>query len=552
MTDNTVSYNNRSLKYTHGYSVVVNSANEVGTNGYINYILSDFENEEKMGIVQPRIYFGLNTNSTIRVNTSFGNEYDYPISATKAEENVYDGQAGLKLGFIDRFVLGVSEGNLRLAFSKDNTEDTKVINYRNVIERAKKVFPDVLYDEDPYLVITDEGKLVWVLDAYTRSNAYPYSQYSNINIKGYRERINYIRNSLKILIDAYDGTTTFYITDKSDPVIMTYRNMYPELFTEDELPEDIVKHLIYPKFLYDVQAKMINLYHDVSEDTLYRGDDIWEITTKASSTNSTIAGVEMDSYYTMLRTIDNDEAKLGLLLTYNKLGKQNITSYLVGTIEDGRQVLSLYKFNQENNVVGIMQLNNQIEQDTTISEELKAINTSGTKLIKDMIIVPIDNTLLYVEPVYQVMLNESEIPALKKVIVATGNTVAIGDTLQIALTNLFSETKSVDIEIVNTDNMNAIIDSVIKANHNLNESLSSNNFEMIGKDITSLQNLIKQLETMRKAEIEEEQMLETELVPEELTEDEELQKEKSNTIIDEITTQIKRSGDNSNILNKNN
>ena len=502
LTDNTVSYNNKSLKYTHGYSMVVNSATEMDSKGYIKYILSDFQNEGIMGIRQPRIYFGLDTDSTIKVNTSFGKEYDYPITPTTSSENIYDGKAGVNLGFIDRLVLGLKEGNLRLAFSRNNTADTKIINNRNVIERAKKIFPDVLYDEDPYLVIDENGRLVWVLDAYTRSASYPYSQISNINIKGYRERINYIRNSLKVLIDAYDGTTTFYITDKSDPIIMTYRNMYPDLFVEDELPESIKEHIVYPKFLYDIQANMINIYHDVSEDTLYRGDDIWEITKKASTTNSRVAGVEMDSYYTMLKTIDNNKAELGLLLTFNKLGKQNITSYLVGTVNDGKQKLSLYKFNQENNVVGIMQLNNQIEQDTTISEELKAINTSGTKLIKNMIIIPINNSLLYVEPVYQVMLNESEIPALKKVIVATGNTVAIGDNLQIALTNLFSETNSVDLDIVDTEDIGAIIDSVVKANQNLNDSLNVNDFEMIGKDLTRLQNLIKQLENARKNEIE--------------------------------------------------
>lgn len=514
LTDNTVSYNNKSLKYTHGYSMVVNSATEMDNKGYIKYILSDFQSEDILGITQPRIYFGLDTDSTIKVNTSFGKEYDYPITATTSSENVYDGKAGVTVGFIDRLVLGIKEGNLRLALSRNNTADTKIINNRNVIERAKKIFPDVLYDEEPYLVIDENGRLVWVLDAYTRSASYPYSQMTTINIKGYRERINYIRNSLKVLIDAYDGTTTFYITDKTDPIIMTYRNMYPDLFVEDELPDSIKEHIVYPKFLYDIQAEMINIYHDVSEDTLYRGDDIWEITKKASTTNSTIAGVEMDPYYTMLKTIDNKKAELGLILTYNKLGKQNITSYLVGTVNDGKPKLSLYKFNQENNVVGIMQLNNQIEQDATISEELKAINTSGTKLIKDMIIIPINNSLLYVEPVYQVMLNESEIPALKKVIVATGNTVAIGDNLQIALTNLFSEANSVDLDIVDTEDIGAIIDSVIKANQNLNDSLNVNDFEMIGKDLTRLQNLIKQLENARKTEIEKQIKEENETIGE--------------------------------------
>lgn len=505
LNDSTISYNNRTLKYTHGYSAVVSSATDSDNDGYAEYILSDFSNEDILNIKEPRIYFGLKTDSTIMVNTSYGKEYDYPLTASTYEENVYDGKAGLKLGFLDRLVLGISEKNYKLAFSRNITNDTKIISKRNVIERAKTLLPYVIYDENPYLVITDEGKLVWVLDAYTRSNEYPYSQSTVINIKGYKEKINYIRNSVKILIDAYDGDTVFYITDKSDPIIMTYRNIYPDLFTEEELPKDIEKHLIYPEFMYSIQASMLNLYHDISEDTLYRADDIWQITTKASTKNSTVAGVEMKPYYTYLKKTDSEKAEYGLVLTYNKYGKQNIISYLVGTVNQGKTELSLYKFNSENNIVGIIQLNNQIEQDATISKELEQINTTGTKLIKDMIIVPINNSLLYIEPVYQVLLNESEIPVLKKVIVASGNTVAIGDNLKSAIVNLFNDDYAVDINIVDPEDINALIDSVIKANNNLKESLNSNNFEMIGKDITSLQAIINQLETARTNELEEEE-----------------------------------------------
>lgn len=512
LNDGTISYNNRTLKYTHGYSAIVSSANDSDLDGYAEYIVSDFTSEDVLNITEPRIYFGLETNSTIMTNTSFGKEYDYPITATTNEENTYSGKAGLSLGFWDRLVLAISEKNLKLAFSSNITEATKIITNRNIIQRAKSIFPDVLYDEEPYLVITDEGRLVWVLDGYTHSASYPYAQTTVINIKGYKEKINYIRNSVKVLIDAYDGTTTFYITDKTDPIIMTYRNMYPDLFVEEELPEDIQEHLVYPEFLYNIQADMINIYHDISEDTLYRADDIWQVSTKTSSTtNSTVAGVKMEPYYTVVKTIDNKQAELGLVLTYSKYEKQNILSYLVGTVRDGKSVLSLYKFNSESNVVGIMQLNNQIEQDATISKELAELNTTGTKLIKDMIIVPIDNSLLYVEPVYQVMLNESEIPVLKKVIVASGNTVTIGDDLNSAISNLFNDDYAVDLEIIDPENIDALIDSVIKANTNLTDSLTSNDFEMIGKDIVSLQNIINQLQVARQNELEKQEKEDKEL-----------------------------------------
>ena len=292
---------------------------------------------------------------------------------------------------------------------------------------------------------------------------------------------------------------------------MTYRNMYPDLFIEDGLPEDIQKHLVYPKFLYKIQSEMINIYHNISEDTLYRADDIWQITTKASSTNSTIAGASMEPYYTVLKTTDNNKSELGLLLTYNKYEKQNIISYLVGTVRNGENHLSLYKFNSESNVVGIMQLNNQIDQNTTIATELAELNTTGIKLVREMIIIPINNSLLYVEPVYQVMLNESEVPVLKKVIVASGNTVAIGDTLENAIDNLFTDDYAVDLEFINVEDINELIDSVIKANNNLKESMDSQDYEMVGKDFTKLQAIINQLETARKNELEEEAKTEEQL-----------------------------------------
>lgn len=530
LNDATISNDSRTYKYTHGYSVVATATTDSDADGYAEYILSDFTSQDVLNIKEPRIYFGLETDNSIITNTSYGEEYDYPTTPSKNEANTYNGKAGLTLNLLDRAILAIYEKNYQYVFG-DAGNDSKIINYRNVIERAKKILPDILYEEEPYLVINDEGKIIWVIDGYTRSNNYPYSQRTTINIKGYKEELNYIRNSVKVLVDAYDGTTEFYITDTSDPIIMTYRNIYPDLFIEEELPEDIKKHLVYPKFLYNIQADMINQYHDISEDTLYRADDIWQITQKASSTNSKVVGVEMEPYYTMLKTKDSSTADLGLFLTYNKYEKQNITSYLVGTVKDGKSRLSLYKINSESNVAGIMQLNNQIEQDTTITKQLEDINTSGTRLIKDMIIVPIDNTLLYIEPIYQVMLNaESQIPILKKVIVASGNSVAIGDSLSKALTNLFSDDYSVDLEFINVEDIDALVDSVIKANNNLKESLEANDFEMIGKDISSLQTIINQLETARKNELEREKE-EVEILSKEDNDEENV----SNTISSENT-----------------
>lgn len=421
LSNSSMSYNNRTFHYTHGYSMVINSASSVDENGYAKYILSDFTDQNAAKIKEPRIYFGLETNSTIITNSNFGAEYDYPITATNYRENHYDGKAGLNLGVLDRVVLGIWDRNLKLAFSGNINQNSKIIANRNIIERAKVLFPYITYDENPYMVITDEGRLVWVLDGYTTSNEYPYSQRVNVKINGNMEEINYIRNSVKVLIDSYDGTTEFYITDRNDPIIMAYRNLYPTLFQDldEQIPEDISRQFIYPKMLYQVQAEMLSIYHDISEDVLYRADDIWEITPTESVTKTATVGEKLQPYYTMLKTNDMKEANLGLVVTFNRQAKQNITSYLVGTYEAGKPKLSLYKFSSESNVASILQLSSQIEQDETIAKELATLNVAGTKLIKNIIIVPINNTLLYVQPVYQVRLNESEIPVLKKIIVAS-------------------------------------------------------------------------------------------------------------------------------------
>ena len=392
----------------------------------------------------------------------------------------------------------MEKGNLNLAFSGDVTSNSKILVNRNVIERAKKALPYLIYDENPYTVVNNEGKIIWVIDAYTTSSNYPYSQYTYIEHDNTKEKINYIRNSVKVLVDSYDGTISFYITDRTDPIAMAYEKIYPNLFKakEEQIPEDISSHFVYPKYLYEVQAKMLEIYHNVKPDVLYREDDLWEISKFNNTTNSK---TKMEATYTMVKT-KNNESDLGLVQVYNPKDKQNLISYLVGVNQNGNNKLTLYKYSQDSNVIGPMQLDKQIEEDEAIASELSTINVSGTKITKKMIVVPIENTILYVEPVYQTMLNEkSDIPVLKKVIVASGNKVAIGDNLNLALQKLLSQ-YAVDIEVENTDDIQGLIEAIIKANNNLTQSNENQNWEMMGKDIQKLQTLINSLEEMENKE----------------------------------------------------
>lgn len=494
-------YNNKTYEYTHGMGqIVVDSSSTIGT-GTLNYLQKDVSGkDEQLGTKKQQIYFGLETNDTIATNAKNKQEYDYTDEDGLEHTSTYNGNAGLELNFIDRLILGIRTGDLKLAFSTEITKDSKVLINRNVIKRAKKVMPYLIYDENPYTVVTDEGKIVWVIDAYTVSNKYPYSQYSSIEHDNIKEKINYIRNSVKVIIDSYDGTMKFYITDKTDPIAMAYRNIYPTLFEDinTEIPQDISEHFIYPEYLYNVQAKLLKIYHNVKADVLYRTDDLWDFAKYNNTIISKSSGTILKPYYTMVNI--NEQNEIGLLQMYTQDSKQNLISYLVGTSDGSVNKLKLYKFSQDSNILGPMQLDNQIEQDELISSEIKSLNTTGTKVTKDMVVVPINNTLLYVESIYQTMLNEeSKIPMLKKIIVASGNKVAIGDNLEEALKNLLSK-EALSIELENTEDINGLIDAIVKANKNLTESTGNNDWELMGADIKKLQSLIDSLEQEKEKE----------------------------------------------------
>lgn len=500
-------YNSKTFEYTHGFGTIVTSASKTDKTGYLEYIKSGFtQNTDELIIKEPRIYFGMQTNTSIVINEEEQTEYDYPLTSTTNSYNTYNGKAGLNIGFIDRLILGIKEHNIKLAFSTETTDDSAIITCRNIIKRAKIAMPYLVYDKDPYMVISDNGDLVWVLDAYTVSNQYPYSQKTNIKLEdGTYKEINYIRNSVKVLINAYDGTMKFYITDRTDPIIMAYWKIYGSLFEDldTRLPEDVANHIVYPKFLYDVQSQVLEIFHNVKPEVLYRADDLWSIATENTSKLTSLNGTKIDSYYTMVKTADSSNTELGLVVPYTKKGKQNITSYLVGIYDEKtqKQKLKLYKFKTNSSILGTMQLDTLIEQDEKISNEINALSVTGAKISKNIIIVPINNTLLYVEPIYQIMLNEKtgiQAPVLKKIVVASGNKIAIGDNIEKAIQNLLSqEAVSIDVE---SNDLDTLITQIIKANKNLEDSNSSNNWEMIGKDMATLQSLIKQLEGTYKRE----------------------------------------------------
>ena len=498
--NNTISYNNKTYEYTHGMGQIIASATSVTEDGNVEYLQKDISGSDNMlEVKEPRIYYGVETNSVAVTNTKNKSEYDYTDSDGVEHVNNYDGNSGIQVGFWDRLILAVKNKDIRLAMTSSISSESKILTNRNIVKRAKAVLPNLIYDENPYTVV-DDGKIYWVLDAYTVSDKYPYSTYTEVEYDGAKRNINYIRNSVKVIINAYDGEMTFYITDRNDPVIMAYLKLYPTIFSDytgKEIPDGIKQQMKYPKFLYDVQSEMLMVYHNVKEDVLYRNNDIWALTKYGTtSTKSKVATLE--PYYAMIKTPDNDKSELGLIQMYTQNGKSNITSYLVGSCNGTECELKIYKYPTDSNILGPIQLDNQIDQDETISTELSTIDVTGSKISKDMKIIPINNTVLYVETIYQTMTNEPNQPTtLKKVIVASGTKVAIGNTLEEAISNLLSQS-AVNIEITNTEDVDGMIQAIINANKNLTESNDRNDWEMMGSDLKELQSLIDSLDKMIK------------------------------------------------------
>ena len=496
IASNRRTYNSKTFEYTHGYGAILTSAVTTTDDGDIEYVDNNIANTNY--IKKPQIYYGLKTDSAVAVKDNNNEEYDFTDNKGTEHTNTYSGKSGIKLGFLDRLILGIKCQNLNLAFSSKVNKESNILVNRNILKRAKLVLNNVLFDENPYIAVDLNGEMYWVLDGYTISSNYPYSTYTNIRYNNERKTINYIRNSIKVIINCYDGSMRFYITDDTDPVAMAYRKMYPNVFEEldAKIPEDISKNFVYPKFLYDVQSTMIEEYHNIKSEVLYRGDDSWKKASYVAIQNNKDVNTTLDSYYTMT---ENDN--IGLIQMYSPNNKQNLIAYLVGINENGKNILKTFRLSSNEIILGLTQLDNKIMQDENMKGQIEKLNVTGAKINKNIMVVPVNKTLVYIEQIYQTKTNEKEDgnPLLKKVIVSSGNKVAIGNSLKEALENIVSQ-EATNIDTNTTDDIDGTVQSIIKANKNLKNSLNSKNWEIIGSDIKALQELIDKLEIQKKKE----------------------------------------------------
>ncbi len=492
------SYVLKRFQYTHGYGITASSVNSIDENGYPNYILKDIiadYSQEDLMITQPRIYYGELLNEHVVVNANNIKEFDYPTGESGEQEYMYEGDSGIDLTLGNRILMALKYSDPKLIYSQYIANDSSLLINRNIIERANKVAPFFEYDSDPYLVITAEGKLIWVLDAYTTTTNYPYSQMTYANIKYangsmYSTAYNYIRNSVKVIIDAYDGTTKFYIIDQTDPIAMAYYNMYPSLFENIEtgLSDEIWSHVRFPEYLYKVQVNQLLAYHVDNVEMFYRNEDVWQISTHNNGTREEV----MDPYYGL--TVLDEKLEFALMQQFTPNNRSNLIAWLAAkSNKDEYGKIQLYKFNTERNILGTIQFDNQINQNADISKDLNLWSTGGSSIIRSMTIVPVGDSLLYIEPIYLAASNSSQIPAIKKIIVSDGKNLAMADTFEQALEKLLNERIVTPGEGEVTTEQD-IIKAIIETNIKLKNAMQNSNWEDYGRYMQDLNDLIEQLE----------------------------------------------------------
>ena len=383
---------------------------------------------EEIQITRPEIYFGELSNEYVIVGTD-EEEFDYP-SGDSNEYTFYEGTAGIKLNFFNRLVFAAREGSLKLLVSSNIDSDSRIIINRNVMDRVQTIMPYLSYESDPYMVTVD-GKLYWMIDAYTSSSNYPYSQPFDEN------GTNYIRNSIKVVVDAYNGDVDFYVVDEEDPIAMTYAKIYPELFKSgDEMPEALKAHIRYPNYLLQIQANIYTRYHMEDIGVFYLNEDQWDIANEIYGTEQ----VQMEPTYYIAKLPGEDTAEFFNSIPFTPKSKKNMTALLIAR-NDGEHYgeLMLYQFPKNKTVYGPEQIEAQIDQNTEISKEFSLWNSAGTKYSRgNMFVIPVNSSILYVEPVYLEATNSS-IPEVKRIIVAYGDRIAYEETLEECLVSLFGE-----------------------------------------------------------------------------------------------------------------
>jgi len=433
-----VSWVNQHLQFTHGYGVVMNPVSEFTPEGLPILWIKDLPPEAvvPLELGRPEIYYGEMTDNYVFVNTGL-EEFDYP----RGEENVYtfyEGTGGIALNsYVKRLAFALRLGDVNMLLSQYIHADSRLMINRRIQERARQVAPFLEYDRDPYVVVVD-GRVLWIHDAYTVSDRYPYSE----PLGG----LNYIRNAVKVVTDAYNGTVTFYVTDPEDPLIQAYASIFPRLFTsQEDMPDGLRQHLRYPEDLFTVQATVYRTYHMGDVNVFYNQEDLWDIPQELFAAQPQ----PVEPYYVILRLPEQEQDEFMLIQPFTPASKDNLIAWMAGRCDvPNYGQLVVYRFPKNELLYGPSQIEARIDQDPEISAQLSLWSQRGSQVIRgNLLVIPLENSLIYVEPLY-LQAETGQIPELKRVILASGERIVMSETLAEGLVSLFGKgaAGAVDVE----------------------------------------------------------------------------------------------------------
>jgi uncharacterized protein len=430
---------NEKLIYTHGYGVTMNPVNGFTTEGLPTLYLSNMPVQSTvpgLNVTRPEIYFGELTNTDVYVKTR-QQEFNYPQGQTNNLTS-YQGDGGIVVGgLLRRIVLAFDRGDLgKLPFSDDVNAQSRLLMRRNLRERVSTLAPFLTYDQDPYIVVGDDGRLSWVMDAFTTSDQYPYSTHYRLG----DDSINYMRNSVKVVIDAYDGSTTFYVFDEQDPILAAYRRIFPSLFkTGAAMPPGLRKHMRYPELLLKLQGQVYGLYHMTDPEVFYNREDLWTV---ASEVGMSEGGGQvtqpMQPNYVLMKLPDETGMEFVEILPFTPANRNNLIGWIGGRSDGAHYGTSVvYNFPKNKLVDGPLQIEARIDQNAQLSGQLTLWNQQGSHVRRGtLLVIPTGRALLYAEPIY-LQAERSPMPELRLVVLALQDRLAYGSTFESALAALF-------------------------------------------------------------------------------------------------------------------
>jgi hypothetical protein len=487
LAEQSLTWINKHLFYTHGYGIAMSLVNEVSSEGLPVFVVKDIPPKSPyINITRPEIYYGELIDTYVIVKTKT-EEFDYP----KGDENVYttyEGEGGVVLDSgLKRLAYALRFGSAKIFLSNSITHDSRIMYHRNIRERVAKLAPFLVYDSDPYLVVA-EGKLYWIIDAYTVSSDFPYSEPTR--------GINYVRNAVKAVVDAYSGKVSFYIADPSDAIIKTYAKAFPELFKPlEEMPSELRMHLRYPVDYFLIQANKYATYHMLDPRVFYNREDVWNIPEELYEGDR----VKMEPYYLITKLPGEEKAEFILMLPFTPRNKNNLVAWLAARSDGehyGERIV--YIFPKEKLIYGPMQIEARIDQNPEISQYFTLWDQAGTRVIRgNLLIIPIRESLLYVEPVFLRAEQRDSLPELKRVIVAFGEKIAMEETLDAAIEKVFGRVPEEAEEVAlppTTGDREEIIRQLLQHYSAAREALRNEDLVGFGKEFEAIGRLLEDLE----------------------------------------------------------